>query len=146
MPVTLPESAKKSLNFKDTECETVYDHTCMVWEFKYALDEIIQKCPKNCVNVQYTGKSTFSLPTTGDASKYERKYNLYFISTKTTVEEEYLIMDFTGLIGAIGGTLGLFIGFSFKEITTLLIEGLRWILRKSRPLSSSSTRVLMVKE
>ena len=145
MPVTLPESATKSLDFKDTECETVYDHTCMAWEFNDVLNEIIKKCPKNCVNVQFTGKSTFLLPISEDV-KFSRKYNLYFVSTKTAVEEEYLIMDFTGLIGAIGGTLGLFIGFSFKEITTFLVDGLEWILRKSRPLSSSSTRILIVKE
>ena len=146
MPVTLPESATKSLDFKDTACETVYDHTCMAWEFNDVLNEIIKKCPKNCVNVQFTGKSTFLLPISEDV-KFSRKYNLYFVSTKTAVEEEYLIMDFTGLIGAIGGTLGLFIGFSFKEITTFLVDGLEWILRKSRPLSSSSsTRILTVKE
>ena len=29
------------------------------------------------------------------------------------IEEEFLIHDFVGMLGSIGGTLGLFIGFSF---------------------------------
>ena len=29
------------------------------------------------------------------------------------VEEEYLVQDFVGMLGSIGGTLGLFVGFSF---------------------------------
>ena len=40
------------------------------------------------------------------------------------VQEEYLVYDSTGFIGSVGGTLGLFIGFSFREIVNLIIEGL----------------------
>ena len=37
------------------------------------------------------------------------------------VQSEYLIYDFNGLLGFIGGTLGLFIGFSFYGfISTIL--------------------------
>ena len=144
--VNLPKSATKSLDFKDVECKTVSDQTCMTWNFNTALNEIIDKCPRNCENVQYSGKSTFLLPTTGNDTYY-RKYALIFANKKIAVEEEYLIMDFTGLIGAVGGTLGLFIGFSFKEITSLLIDGLKWILKKTRVSSATSdTRVLMIKE
>ena len=97
-------------------------------------------------NVQYSGRSTFLLPTTANDTYY-RKFALIFANKKITVEEEYLIMDFTGLIGAVGRTLGLFIGFSFKEITSLLIDGLKWILKKTRVSSATSdTRVLMIKE
>ena len=33
-------------------------------------------------------------------------------------KEEYLLFDFTGFVGSVGGTLGLFIGISFREIVT----------------------------
>ena len=36
--------------------------------------------------------------------------------------EEYLIYDIIGMVGSVGGTLGLFTGFSFAYIVTLLIN------------------------
>ena len=48
--------------------------------------------------------------------------NLRFApSLTTTVYEEYLIYDIFGMmIGSVGGTLGIFIGFSFSEILSLI--------------------------
>ena len=49
-----------------------------------------------------------------------------FPSTVIEVHSEYLIYDMTGLIGSIGGSLGLFVGFSFRDFfsnfTGLMIE------------------------
>ena len=45
-----------------------------------------------------------------------------FITSKIKVEEEYLIHDFVGMLGSIGGTLGLFVGFSF-------LSGISYILK-----------------
>ena len=38
-----------------------------------------------------------------------------FPSTIITEYSEYLIYDMSGLIGSIGGSLGLFVGFSFRD-------------------------------
>ena len=47
----------------------------------------------------------------------------YWMPTDEIQEQkEYLIYDLNGLIGFVGGTLGLFIGFSFFDI-------LKWITR-----------------
>ena len=43
-------------------------------------------------------------------------------SNKSNVYEEVLIFDFIGLVGSIGGSLGLFIGFSFFGYVTLLLD------------------------
>ena len=49
------------------------------------------------------------------------QFNLYFASTVVDVFEEILIFDEISLIGSLGGSLGLFIGFSFfGYISTLL--------------------------
>merc|ERR1712115_539223 len=40
------------------------------------------------------------------------------------IVEEYLIYDAFAMIGAIGGTLGLFIGFSFSDIISLGLKNL----------------------
>ena len=51
-------------------------------------------------------------------------FEYFFIEGDIDVFEEYLIYDLDGMVGSIGGTLGLFIGFSFlgsiKEIINLL--------------------------
>lgn len=137
MAVTLPKATKKDLPFRDVECKTVDDRVCMMWIFNDALNEVLEKCPKNCENIQYSGKSTFVLPT-DENHTYSRTLAYRFASKNIEVEEEYIIMDETGVIGAVGGTLGLFIGFSFRDIISLFISGLKFICKKKRVSSSSS--------
>ena len=38
------------------------------------------------------------------------------------VSEEHLIYDFIAVVASIGGTLGLFIGFSFSDVTSFLVK------------------------
>ena len=40
---------------------------------------------------------------------------------KIKVEEEYDVYSFTGIVGTVGGSLGLFVGFSFLDIILLVI-------------------------
>ena len=47
-----------------------------------------------------------------------------FSSNKRHVYEEVLILDETGLIGSLGGSLGLFVGFSFFGYAMPLLEAL----------------------
>ena len=49
---------------------------------------------------------------------------------KVIVKEEYLIFDMVSMIGAVGGTLGLCIGFSFMEFACLIIKLLKIIVGK----------------
>ena len=41
---------------------------------------------------------------------------ILFLSKHIIVEKEYLVYDFIGIVGSVGGTLGLFIGFSFYDL------------------------------
>ena len=54
-------------------------------------------------------------------------YLSYWFNHKDEVEvfEEYQIYEITSVIGSIGGTLGLFVGFSFFDISTKLINILK---------------------
>ena len=51
-----------------------------------------------------------------------------------TVYEEYLIYDTIGMIGSIGGTLGIFIGFSLSNVISFLINCLRRLRIEPRKL------------
>ena len=53
-----------------------------------------------------------------------------FATLKTKVSKEYLIYDVIGMVGLVGGTLGLFIGFSFSNVLTCMIEYLQLLVLK----------------
>ena len=38
------------------------------------------------------------------------------------VEEDYRVYDFNGILGSVGGSLGLFIGFSFLDMMIYLMR------------------------
>jgi len=83
------------------------------------------KCPKPCSILEYSGKLDYWEP------KYDNPNNTVIIYLRfqspevTTIYEEYLIYDFNAMLGSIGGTLGLFVGFSFSSIIELFINLLK---------------------
>ena len=46
------------------------------------------------------------------------------------VNEEYLIYDFEGLVGSVGGTLGMFIGFSFINVISDILNFFTSLIEK----------------
>ena len=83
-------------------------------------------CPKSCFALEYTGYVDHILEK---GYIYNTRTNgTYFslsIRFKTpamaTFHEEYVIIDSYGMVGVVGGTLGIFIGFSFIDVITLLM-------------------------
>ena len=68
----------------------------------------------------------------GRISSYDRTWNntnaeiFYSFNTPTImVIEEYLLYDFAGILGSVGGSLGLFLGFSFLGLFSELIDFLQ---------------------
>ena len=67
----------------------------------------------------------FSFPAASgptDYSKLHRFWEIKFMSKTEEVNQEYLIYDITGFVGSVGGTLGLFIGFSFRDIVEIILD------------------------
>ena len=73
-------------------------------------------CKRLCVSMNYEANVELSdedgVPTNAIGLTY------WFPTNELEVRKQYLIYDFYGLIGFIGGTLGLFIGFSFYDSIT----------------------------
>ena len=67
----------------------------------------------------YTGPKYYTLQ---NASMLELQ--ITFSSNTYTVHEEVLILDFIGLLGSVGGSLGLFIGFSFFDYIAMFMDNL----------------------
>ena len=122
-------------------CEEYDDDVCSLQslhEFGGSsfLMNYLSLCPKSCSALEYTGSVDY------EASKgiiYSRpsKNTTYFSlvvrykppGTKF-VYEEYLIVDFYGMVGVVGGTLGLFVGFSFFNVITFFIELIKRMYKK----------------
>lgn len=115
LPLTLPSITNSSTCITNKCAKTVEEHTW--WTIPTDV------CPKPCTLLQFTERSHLDFESTASKSN-DRKLFLYYMlarSDKTSVYEEYLIYDTNGMIGAVGGTLGLFIGFSFSNIATAFV-------------------------
>ena len=130
LAMTLPPSSKEASKLF-SECETISDYVCMKWKFNAIMFEIVENCPKHCSATQFNGKCNFILHSDED-TKNSFIWYYVFSSKEIEVNEEYVLYDETGVIGAVGGTLGLFIGFSFREIIGYVIKGLKSCVRHWR--------------
>ena len=73
---------------------------------------------KTCVTTQYLGKITqHKIEYNGAYIRYK-----FALPLKAKVYEEYLITDGVTLIGSVGGTLGLFIGFSISNVVYSIVN------------------------
>ena len=59
-----------------------------------------------------------------DAKQVMTSIWLGYQSTDITVIEEVLLFDFAAIVAAVGGSLGLFIGFSFLDVFKAFIDKL----------------------
>ena len=61
--------------------------------------------------------------TPDDAVIADHKGFWVLLATRTVVVyEKYAVYDFGGIVGMVGGSLGLFIGFSFMDFMLMLIK------------------------
>ena len=81
-----------------------------------------KRCVKSCKHLQFKGKVVVDIP------RREGKNDSALVSfeivppEQITVHEEYIVYDTLGIIGSVGGTLGLFIGFSFSGLVSSIME------------------------
>ena len=75
--------------------------------------------------MQYHGRITDEFHyNDGTKSVYSLMYK-FAVPEYVTTYEEYLIYDVIGMIGSVGGTLGMFIGFSFENLFSSCIQYVR---------------------
>ena len=56
-----------------------------------------------------------------DGFGFPHWFELRIDKSKVKVNEEYKVYDFNGILGSVGGSLGLFIGFSFLDMMIYFI-------------------------
>ena len=121
--ITLPNSSTPICNSTDS-------YLCAWSVITPAFNDYIRNddFPKTCTILQYSGNVESDKNTT---SSYETQFMYSFTPPITTiVYEEYLIYDAFGLIGSVGGTLGMCVGFSFSGVINSVVSFLSSIRNK----------------
>ena len=78
---------------------------------------------KPCTKYDYSGTKTFESENVEDIYMYRKVLSYRFAYPQVlTIYQEYLIYDSIGMIGSVGGTLGMFIGFSFSNAISSILN------------------------
>ena len=126
----------KSLNIKSELCTHLFFLSdvlpmCNFYDYK-TIEHVIEKTIvpyvgfkqdvghlRPCHILEYSGQSLFSKSGFENTTKIEYKF---MPPQLKTVYKEYLIFDMVGMIGSVGGTLGMCIGFSFSGIISTIFS------------------------
>ena len=109
------------------KCQTGAGAQCFN-EVKINVEKGIELKP--CTKLQYkVESSTWMLD-----QKNQAIFKLKFLTPpRVTVKEEYLIYDMVAVVSAIGGTMSLCIGFSFRDFFSFLLNYVELVsFRKSK--------------
>ena len=91
--------------------------------------EINYECPRSCSTIQYhiIYDEDYKNNEHTDYAVIQYKLSMPLI---IQTNKEFIISDVIGMIGSVGGTLGLFIGFSFSNVLTIMMEYLQLVIDK----------------
>ena len=124
----------KEINHLSTDCKDITNFLDSLFIFSDYLQECETQCEKHCSEITYSGKVTWIIKS---GKAYDVSWENKFASNNVEIHEEYVLMDLTGVIGGLGGTLGLFIGFSFRDIVAWILQGLQKLFQsRQTPLKS----------
>jgi hypothetical protein len=97
------------------KCHLISDYNCNLMA---AYDPpSIEHCKEPCTSTQFLADIT-EIPGLG--SKRRLTVWMLLASEIVTIHEEYLVYDFLSFVGSFGGSLGLFVGFSFYDFGSML--------------------------
>ena len=123
-------SHSQNSNINIPMCETKEENNC-AWKRQRDLGAILQSngtC-KPCKKYDYSGMQTFENENVEDKYMHRKRLTYQFAYPQVlTIYQEYLIYDGIGMIGSVGGTLGMFIGFSFSNAISSILKFLQFNL------------------
>ena len=88
----------------------------------------VYECQKACSTFEYHGEHEFLSDPGLNQSKVA--FDFWMVGNEVQGKRQYLIYDFNGLIGFVGGTLGLFVGFSIYSLVEKCLDILKPIAMK----------------
>ena len=112
-------------------CTEEEEYYCMMKLLNTQVKYRNEICPRPCIEITY---QTNSKSISHDVS-YAAVVLMYYQSEKMHLLEEYLIFDFSSILVAVGGSLGLFLGFSFFQCGSIVMHEFITHLMKLSPIS-----------
>ena len=102
-------------------CTSNAEAKCMEQQIILNEKSLLQACFKSKRATKYNGVKVLGH---SDQNSYKAGIYFYFdhISSSITLQNERYIISTTDFIGSVGGSLGLFLGFSFFTYTSDVIE------------------------
>ena len=110
-------------------CMTKDDTECFFDNYDVASKSVLRSYSGPCTRLTHRLTSKFDRPIAEDT---EAELHVTFHPSTTAVKEEYLIYDMIAMISAIGGTMGLCIGFSFTHFTNTTLTLVTQMVRMVR--------------
>ena len=146
LAVSLPASvlAMEEIKNLSTDCKDMTNFLDSLFAFSDFLSQCETQCQKHCSEITYSGKVTWIIRS---GKEYDVSWTYSFASKEVEILEEYVLMDEAGVVGGIGGTLGIFIGFSFRDVVGWILQGVKtFIQSRQKPLqlrkkSTKSSRI-----
>ena len=131
-------------------CQTKEEFECAnEIALKIQNDNSSQRCLPSCRIVNYSVKHTYSEDTESDQAKRDIFIRYHVEGPKMLELNEYVIYDFGAMLGSIGGTLGMFVGFSFAGCFSFLLTRIRLIIEyilKKKANKVEDEKVIIVQE
>ncbi len=119
-------------------CPTLGDFLATYKEIKYLLWNSHKKCPPALDETTYSVSRRESPVMSPDENSKVVDLYVSYGSMSVLLEEEYELMDFGTLLGAVGGAMGMLLGWSFLDgarVLTTAMESLVNLKRKRRDQS-----------
>ncbi len=115
------------MNLTTTYCQDPNDFKCQA----NVMMEIMQEdfghiCPEQCTNIHYTAR-ILSQYNYEESMRNGLVFNLLLDSEYVVIKEEVLLFDFPTFVGSVGGSLGLFLGFSFFDCASFITDKLSFL-------------------
>ena len=116
-------------------CMDKNDTECFYQNFDLTVESLnIYSGP--CTKLQHLMMSKYDFPSQDPTIA---ELHVIFDPPRTTVMEQYLIYDMVALISAIGGTMGLSIGFSFTHFTSTTLKLVEHMVTKTQNAIQTKT-------
>ena len=129
-------SHSQNSNINIPKCKTKEENDC-AWKLQIDLADNLQNngtC-KPCTKYDYSGTKQFESENVEEIYMHHKMLTYRFAYPQVlTIYQEYLIYDGIGMIGSVGGTLGMFIGFSFSNAISSTLNFLQLNLNINRNL------------
>ncbi len=103
------------------ECPDISEYFCMKNTLSFNMKKLEEHCPHQC-NIRSVHANMKVNDLSGDESIDQILIQLYFQDNIIHTLDEYLVFDFNSILTAAGGSMGLFLGFSFFDFGIMMAE------------------------